>query len=61
MQTNIEILTVKDIQTLYGFNRDEIYNLLNIKGCPVLPRQPHAPYRLIKDEFEMWLRKQKVC
>lgn len=60
MTTDIEILGVKEIQKLYKFNKDEVYKLLNIKGCPVLPREGHAPYRVIKDEFEKWLRSRRV-
>lgn len=60
MTTNIEIITVPDIMELYGFKRDEVYKLLKVKGCPVLPRSETAPYRLIKDEFERWLRSRRV-
>ncbi len=58
--TNIEILRVKDLMQLYGFNLDEAYDLLNTKGCPVLPRRTKGPYRVIKDEFENWLRSRRV-
>lgn len=60
MTTDIEIITVPDIMELYGFKRDEVYKLLKVKGCPVLPRSETAPYRLIKDEFERWLRSRRV-
>lgn len=59
MTTDIVILTVDDIMELYGFNRNYTYNLLKVKGCPVLPRPSSAPYRVIKDEFERWLRSRK--
>lgn len=58
--TDIEIITPADIVELYGFKRDEVYKLLKVKGCPVLPRSETAPYRLIKDEFERWLRSRRV-
>lgn len=58
--TDIVILTVKDLQSLYGFNRDEVYVLLKTEGCPVLPRERHAPYKVIQDEFEKWLRGRRV-
>lgn len=60
MTTDIEIIGIKDIVELYGLNKDETYKLLRVKGCPVLPREPHAPYRIIKDEFESWLRSRRV-
>ncbi len=56
MTTDIVILTVSQIRELYGFNKDEVYVLLKTKGCPVLPRAQHAPYKVIQDEFEKWLR-----
>lgn len=52
----MEILNVNEMIELYGFNRNELYILLNRKGCPVLPRSRNAPYRVIKEEFERWLR-----
>ena len=60
MTTNIEIITVPDIMELYGFKRDEVYKLLKVKGCPLPPRSETAPYRLITDEFERWLRSRRV-
>ena len=60
METNIEIITMNDILNLYGFSRKEATKLLNTKGCPVLPRVDGAPYRIIKDEFETWLRTRRV-
>ena len=59
MQTTIEIIGIKDVCVLYGFSRKEATRLLNTRGCPVLPRQPGGPYRIIKDEFERWLRDSK--
>lgn len=60
MTTDIVVIGIKDIMSLYGFNSKETYKLVNTKGCPVLPREPGAPYKLIKDEFEAWLRSRRV-
>ena len=61
MTTTITILNAKQIQSLYGFTRDETYALLNTKGCPVLPRQhKQSPYKVIPDEFEKGLRSRRV-
>lgn len=60
MTTDIEIIGIKDIIDLYGFSPKETYKLVNTKGCPVLPRDPGAPYKLIKDEWENWLRSRRV-
>lgn len=60
MSTDIEIIKLEDIMNLYGFARKEATRLVNTKGCPVLPRRDGAPYRIIKDEFEKWLRSRRV-
>ena len=52
----IEILTFSEIRKEYGFGRDELTHLLNTKGCPVLPRKHNAPYKVVKEEFEKWLK-----
>ena len=60
MTTNIVIIGMTEIMQLYGFTRKEATKLLSIRGCPVLPREKGAPYRLIKDEFEKWLRTRSI-
>lgn len=60
MSTDIVIITLQDIMDLYGFTRKQATRLVNMQGCPVLPRVDGAPYRLIKDEFEKWLRSRHV-
>lgn len=60
MSTNIIVLRMDEIMRLYGFTRKEATKLLNTKGCPVLPRVHGAPYRVIQDEFEQWLRSRKA-
>ena len=60
MTTNIVIIGIKDVTELYGFSRKEATRLLNTKGCPLLPRESGQPYRIIKDEFENWLRTRRV-
>lgn len=60
MKTNIEIIGIKEVTGLYGFSRKEATRLLNIRGCPVLPRESGQPYRIVKDEFEQWLRTRRV-
>lgn len=56
MKTSIEVIGIRDVIELYGFSRKEATRLLNTRGCPVLPRESGQPYRIIKDEFENWLR-----
>ena len=59
MHTTIEIIGMTEVIELYGFSRKEATRLLNTKGCPVLPRQSGQPYRIVKEEFENWLRTRK--
>lgn len=60
MATNIQIIGIKEIVELYKIPSKEAYKLLNVKGCPVLPRSPGESYRVIQDEFEAWLRSRRV-
>lgn len=60
MSTDIRIITLVELMNLYGFSRKEATRLVNIKGCPVLPRVDGAPYKIIQDEFEHWLRNRRV-
>ena len=60
MSTDIVIITLRDIMELYGFTRKQATKLVNMKGCPLIPRVDGAPYRVIQDEFERWLRSRNV-
>ena len=60
METDICIIGMTEIMDLYGFTRKQATKILNTKGCPVLPRDLNSPYRVIKDEFERWLRSRRV-
>lgn len=59
MKTTIEIIGMNDVISLYGFSRKEATRLLNTRGCPVLPRESGQPYRIVRDEFEQWLRSRR--
>ena len=60
MTTSIEIIGIKEVIELYGFSRKEATRLLNTRGCPLLPRESGQPYRIVKDEFEQWLRSRRA-
>ena len=60
MDTDIVILSLKEIMDIYDLARKEATRLVRTKGCPVLPRVEGAPYRVIKDEFEQWLRTRRT-
>jgi len=57
--TDIVILTTTDIRNIYGLTRDEVYALLNSKGCPKIKGGKNKHYKVIKDEFEKYLRNRK--
>ena len=59
LDTDIVILNFKQICQLYNLKHDEATFYLNQKDCPVLPRKKNAPYKVVKDEFEKWLKSQK--
>lgn len=59
LTTDVVILTPEKIMKLYDMGRDETYFYLRQKGCPVLPRKRNGPYKVIKEEFESWLKSQK--
>lgn len=59
MHTDIIIIGMNEVIALYGFTRKEATRLLNTKGCPVLPRESGQPYRIVKGEFEEWLRTRR--
>ena len=60
MTTSIVIIGMNEIRELYGFSRQQATRLLNTKGCPLLPRGEGEPYRVVKDEFEQWLRSRRA-
>ena len=58
--TDIVILNTNDIQKIYGLTRDETYAILNSKGCPRIKGGKNKHYKVIKDEFEKFLRARRA-
>lgn len=58
----MNILTFEQLYQKYDgqIPKKSLRKLLATKGCPVLPREKHSPYRIIEDEFDKWLRSRKV-
>lgn len=54
-----DIITFSEILEIYGLGRRAATKLLNTKGCPVLPRKKKQAYRVVRSEFENWLKSQK--
>lgn len=59
MTTELEIIGVKDIMELYGFSWNYAYELVKQKGCPVLPRARNQKIRVVRSEFEAWMKGQR--
>ncbi|WP_312353940.1 hypothetical protein [Aminipila sp.] len=56
----LEIIGIEEIMADYKLKRAQATNYLNTKGCPVLPRKKHEPYRVVRHKFEEWMENQKV-
>ncbi len=56
----IEIIGMEEIMKDYKLSREDATSYLNTKGCPVLPRKKHKPYKVVRHKWEEWLENQKV-
>ncbi len=54
-----DIITFSEIREIYGFSQREAVRYLNTRGCPVLPRKKGQPYKVVKSEFDEWLKAQR--
>ncbi len=55
----MKILSMEEAIKKYGLSREYLTRLCNTKGAPVLPRVKGAPYRIIAEEFEEWLKSRR--
>ena len=44
-------MSFEECRSEYGFGEKELRNLLNRKGCPILPRRKKQKYRINKAKF----------
>ena len=63
IQTDIKILTPKDIMQIYGLSRPATFNVLDKRGCPLISggrdirgRKTGKHYRIEKSAFEEFLK-----
>ena len=49
------IITIDEAMALTGLSRKKITALLNIKGCPLLPRQKGQTYQIPRERFIEWV------
>ncbi len=52
----IQILEVKDIVNLYKTPKSRVYEILNIRGCPLIKGGKGKHYLIEKSAFEEWIR-----
>ncbi|GEM_PF-3091782 len=52
----LEIIGMEEIMKDYNLSRKIATRYLNTKGCPVLPRVKNAPYQVVREKFEEWLK-----
>lgn len=56
----MKILEIQDIVERYQVTYYQARKWLNSRGCPVLPRGRGGRYRVLKDEFERWLKNSRA-
>ncbi len=58
--TTLKLLSTKDISEIYGIPRNTIYELLHIRGCPVVKGGNGKRFLVEQGEFEKWLKNRKM-
>ncbi len=56
-----EILTIPRIMELYGLSRKKTTELLNMPGCPILPRHKGQHFLIYRPAFEKWLMRENIA
>ena len=56
----MKILEIQDIVERYQVTYYQARKWLNIRSCPVLPRNKGGKYRVLQDEFDKWLENSKA-
>lgn len=51
----MEIIELYDVMQLLNLSRKEATRILNMPGCPKLPRTKRQRFRVIKDPFLEWV------
>lgn len=60
LETELKLLSTKDIYKIYGIPRNTVYELLHIKGCPVIKGGNGKRFLVEQSEFEKWLKNRKI-
>lgn len=51
-------ISFEECRQEFGLSKDKLRELLNRKGCPMLPRRKGQNYQINKVKFSEWLDKQ---
>ena len=51
----MEIIGTEEVMQLLGVSRKEALRILNLPGCPILPRTKWQHFRVVKDPFLEWI------
>ena len=52
----MKILTITDVMQELGVGRKTATEILSSKACPTLPRRKGQPYRVLKEDFDSYLK-----
>lgn len=56
-----EMWGMKEVMEYLGVSRTMATRVLNMKGCPILPREKFGSYKVRKEAFiEWWTRKERA-
>lgn len=51
----MDIIGIKEVMDMLGISRQAATRILNLPGCPVLPRSKNQIFRVLKQPFLEWL------
>ncbi len=54
----MEIIGIEEVMKLLGCGRPTATRLLNTKGCPTLPRKKGQTFKVEKNAFMAWVKKE---
>ncbi|MBR6451395.1 MAG: hypothetical protein IKS87_01700 [Lachnospiraceae bacterium] len=51
----MEIIGTEEVMQLLNVSRKEATRILNLPGCPILPRTKWQHFRVVKEPFLAWI------
>ncbi len=56
----MEIIGIEEVMKLLGCGRPTATRILNTKGCPTLPRKKGQTFKIEKQAFLAWIKKEAM-